>query len=198
MKDVEGTELNMMILIFTGILRHYTLKLDKKLSIHVLRSVLCFCDVGEQRCPNGTCIPESDIQNGVEDCAEGKYDETGPFCNITYQLQCSNGRCISRDLFGNGVDDCNDNSDEVLNPCKLGAFSCSNKKCVSITWVLDSMDDCGDGSDEAKRIGTACDDTHCCPCQDYVTDSRCKEKTCQCIDGFYSNEARTTCLRRKI
>ena len=50
----------------------------------------------------------------------------------------------------------------------------------------------------AKVIGTDCRSAvTCCFCDEYVVNSECRNDTCQCRSGFYSNTLGTECIRRK-
>lgn len=76
------------------------------------------CQQGEFRCQDGTCISESLICNGNNDCSDG-YDEfdcptqpTVPYCRSD-EFDCGNLDCISRFRVCDGVRDCRDGRDEA-------------------------------------------------------------------------------------
>ncbi|GBG82140.1 hypothetical protein CBR_g34421 [Chara braunii] len=115
------------------------------------------------KCPgsNRTCIVESQLCDGVEDCPGGtdeNHCETHT-CSVwpTYLKKCPSGRECAAFLICNGVKECRDGSDEDPSLCR--AFNCSSPRhrlfkckdgvtCISARAVCDGRKNCPDKSDE--------------------------------------------------
>ncbi|XP_072041829.1 uncharacterized protein [Amphiura filiformis] len=72
------------------------------------------CIEGDFACsPEGPCIDEWRVCDGLPDCIETEKDEMNCPCRNEGHFRCANRRCIPPVLKCNGRDDCRDNSDEA-------------------------------------------------------------------------------------
>uniref|UniRef100_A0A1B6EDX6 Basement membrane-specific heparan sulfate proteoglycan core protein n=1 Tax=Clastoptera arizonana TaxID=38151 RepID=A0A1B6EDX6_9HEMI len=122
------------------------------------------CGVDEFQCNDGTCIPNFEKCNQINECNNGE-DELNCPCRSD-QYQCRDGTCILQRLYCNGVKDCLDNSDEdyclgqtnQTLECGTEQFKCKDGSCILRNLSCNGQADCPDKSDEENcfRNKTAC------------------------------------------
>lgn len=138
------------------------------------------CAEGQYICDDGTCIEESWICDGNEDCAAAQ-DEIGCDCDLS-DFVCGDQSCLAAQYVCDGYVDCEDESDEIDcedEECAADDFVCDGGQCVWWEYVCDDYVDCEDESDEidcgyeeCQADDFTCGDGQCIPwdytCDDYV------------------------------
>lgn len=124
------------------------------------------CKHNEFQCLSGTCIPESWLCDGSNDCDEkedeAKCGNVQTHCGVDYFHCRVDGSCIHISQVCDGSANCPDGSDEAnckpehtdhqTEPptltCTIGFFPCDGFRCLPSTKYCDGERDCEDNADE--------------------------------------------------
>ncbi|KAL5010874.1 hypothetical protein ScPMuIL_013179 [Solemya velum] len=128
------------------------------------------------------------------------FSQVTTFCGEG-EIRCVDGTCIPISKVRDGIRDCPKGMyDEVGPICNSSELHCANGTCLPREKFQDGVGDCLDNSDEVILVGHRCtgEELPCCTCDVYVNNSVCWDGTCNCQDGYYSNELGTDCILREI
>ncbi|KAM6032546.1 LOW QUALITY PROTEIN: SCO-spondin-like [Chlamydotis macqueenii] len=108
------------------------------------------CAPGQLPCPDGACVGEAAICDGVRDCRDG-WDESPAGCAATLPAPApANASAAGMGRVGRAP---RGDAPLAAPACGPSAVACSSGECVARGWLCDGEADCADGSDELGCAG---------------------------------------------
>ncbi|XP_011296732.1 vitellogenin receptor [Fopius arisanus] len=115
------------------------------------------CSEVEFKCSDNSCIDNTKLCNGIDDCHDGEDEKhciSSKACTVD-EFQCrDSSKCIPSYKICDGIAQCFDSSDEVncaARTCDSFSFRCPSGLCIPGSWECDGQKDCDDGADESSK-----------------------------------------------